>query len=266
MKIEPFIIDVHTHLGPTTGFLAYYPKDADYIHAMDVTSAEISIFSEMMLLFGEFEKGYAATLKVLEQYPNRLRAYTVFNPNWPDISLKLMSEYEDHPGFVGCKIHPARHAIAAEDARYREFWDYAEEKKLVVLTHSWSPDPNNPNQDLSTPDRFAEILETRPNLQLILGHTGGREVGHRMAVDLMNKYPNCWSDISGDTMTFGLMEWLVEKAGADRFLFGTDANWIDPRFHVGRILKCKLSVEDRLKILRNNALTLFGESLVGNFK
>jgi predicted TIM-barrel fold metal-dependent hydrolase len=260
-RAQAFIIDVHTHIGYTSGFRAYFATVDDFVSLMDDTRTELSIVISMPLLARQFELGYHEVTEALRKYPDRLRAYTVFDPNWSEVTLKLIRNFQPKPGFVGIKIHPAIHAVAPEDPRYDSLWAYAEEHHLVVLTHSWSPDPAKPTQNLSTPERFATVLEKHPNLRLILGHAGGREIGRRMAVDLMKTYRNCWVDISGDSFTLGQIESLVEEAGIDRILYGTDSNWIEPRYHLGHVLKSALSAEDRLQIFRLNALEVFGGKL-----
>lgn len=258
---RPFMIDVHTHLGATAGFRAFYSTVDDFVRLMDQIGIELSIFISMPLLDRQMKQGYEEAIEALEKYPHRLRAYTVYDPNWQRLSLQLMEKYQCHPGFAGIKIHPAIHAVAPEDSRYQALWEYANQHRLVVLTHSWSPDPNKPSQNLSTPDHFAAVLEKYSHLQLILGHAGGRTEGRKMAVELIRRYPNCWADLSGDTFQPGQLEWMIEQAGVDRILFGTDSNWIEPRYVTGHILKSTLSPTDRLKILRHNALRLFGDKL-----
>ncbi len=257
----PFIIDVHTHIGLTQGFRARFFTVEDFVTLMDSTQTQLSVVISMPLLARQFELGYQEARQALDKYPTRLRAYTVFDPNWPDVTLGLIQKHQFEPGFVGIKIHPAMHAAAPEDPRYRDLWDYADENRLVVLTHSWNPDPAKPTQNLSTPDRFGPVLESHPNLRLILGHAGGGEEGKQMAVAVVKKCRNCWVDISGDSFTLGQIEWLTSQMGIDRILYGTDSNWIEPRYLLGPVLKSRLSKEDRYRIFRLNALEVFGEKL-----
>jgi uncharacterized protein len=259
---KPFIIDVHGHIGATKGFRARFHSPKEMVGVMDSMGVEILMFVSMGLLSQQFQLGYDEAMAALDGHPDRFRAYTVYDPGWPDVSMRLIEKYQDRPGFVGIKIHPAIHAVPPEDPRYADLWDYANSRALVVLTHSWSPDPANPNQDLSTPDRFAAVLEAHPKLRLILGHCGGRVVGIQRAAELMRRFPNCWADISGDTLSLGQLEWTVAQAGVDRLLFGTDCNWIEPRYHLGRLLKADLPAETKMRILRANAEDVFGEALL----
>jgi hypothetical protein len=75
---------------------------------------------------------------------------------------------------------------------------------------------------------------------------------------MMQRFPACWADLSGDDFPCGELEWLAAQVGTDRLLYGTDAIWIEPRYAFAHVLKAGLSPKDRLRIFRENALTLFG--------
>jgi predicted TIM-barrel fold metal-dependent hydrolase len=77
------------------------------------------------------------------------------------------------------------------------------------------------------------------------------------AADLARRYPNVALDTSGDCYTLGLIEHLVEQAGADKVLFGSDLTWIDPRTQLGMILDAPLHDETKEKILYRNAHRIF---------
>lgn len=256
-----FAIDVHTHLGAVSAFRPRFGTPEEMIALMDVTHTQLSVVIPMALLTAQFELGYRETITMIEEYPDRLRAYTVFDPNWPDVSLRLVERHLEHSGFVGVKIHPTIHGVDPTDGRYSEFWAFADEREAVVLTHSWSPDPAKPTQNLAVPDRFAAILESFPRMKLILGHCGGRDVGRRLAVEMMQRYANCYADLSGDDWPCGELEWLMTQAPRDRVLYGTDAVWIEPRYVFGHVLRARISAEDRMAIFRENALKLFGPRL-----
>ncbi len=253
-----FAIDVHTHLGAVSSFRPRYGSPEEMMALMDRTHTQMALFVPMELLTAQFEFGYRETCRIVEQYPDRFRAYTVFDPHWPEVSLKYLEEFRDHPGFVGIKIHPTIHGVDPADARYRDCWAFAHEHASVVLTHSWSPDPAKPNQNLAVPDRFAGILEGYPRMRLILGHCGGRDVGRRLAVQMMQQFDNCWADLSGDDWPAGELEWLTSQVPENRLLYGSDAIWIEPRYVFAHVLKASIPAADRMRIFRDNARALFG--------
>ena len=54
------------------------------------------------------------------------------------------------------------------------------------------------------------------------------------------------------------IEFLVEGAGADRVLFGSDHSLMDPRHHVGRIVTADIPEDAKRKVLGLNAIKLLG--------
>jgi len=254
----PFIIDVHTHLGPAQAFEARHRELDDFLATMDLLGVETAIFSAMPTLENDFETGHRLTVDALEKHPARLRAYGVFSPNWPEVSMRYIEDLMGRPGFAGVKIHPAMHATAPDEDGYRAFWEFADAHGLVVLSHTWSPDPAKPTQELSVPRRLEAVLERYRSVRVVLGHCGGRAEGMRQAVEMMNAYPHCYADLSGDCWHMGQLEWLCEQVDPARLLFGTDQNWIEPRYVYGHVLMADLPETVRLGILRNNALRLFG--------
>ena len=57
-------------------------------------------------------------------------------------------------------------------------------------------------------------------------------------------------DTAGDCYTLGLIEYLVQQAGADKVLFGSDLTWIDPRTQLGMIYDADITAEAKQRILR----------------
>jgi len=54
---------------------------------------------------------------------------------------------------------------------------------------------------------------------------------------------------------------MVEDGIEDKILFGTDLPWFDPMCGIGCVVFARISETARRKILRENALRLFGAAL-----
>lgn len=59
--------------------------------------------------------------------------------------------------------------------------------------------------------------------------------------------------LAGDCYTLGLIEYLVREAGAAKVLFGSDCTWIDPRTQLGMVLDADVTLDDKRKIMCDNA-------------
>jgi len=71
------------------------------------------------------------------------------------------------------------------------------------------------------------------------------------------EYEQYYLDLAGSVLLYGGLETMVERAGAEKILFGTDVPFIDPRPGLGRILCARISDDDKRKILGLNAKRLF---------
>ena len=255
-----YIIDAHAHLGCSKEL--YYPDISleSVLGIMDRLHIDKMLQTHTLLFYGEYEEAVTESIKAFKKSGGRILSYLVFNPRKPEESLKVINDNINKQPFVGIKIHPSLHLYPADGEDYNIIWEYASKNSIVLLTHSWAISPTNPNQVYSQVKLFEKYLKRYPEVKLILGHSGGLEEGIRKAVELAQIYPNLYLDISGDILFFGLIEFLVENAGADKILFGSDLTMLDPRINLSRVLMAKIDSEAKRKILGLNACGLFGLS------
>jgi predicted TIM-barrel fold metal-dependent hydrolase len=77
-------------------------------------------------------------------------------------------------------------------------------------------------------------------------------------VEAVRACPNIFLETCTSFGEHGTIEFLVEGAGADRVLFGSDMPLMDARYNVGRIATANISEEDKRKVLGLNAMRLLG--------
>ena len=53
-----------------------------------------------------------------------------------------------------------------------------------------------------------------------------------------------------------MIEYLVEHAGADKVLYGSDQPLMDPRCQIGKIITARINDDDKRKVLGGNAARL----------
>jgi len=252
------IIDAHAHLGPSTAFRVVDTGVQALLSVMDALGIDLAISMHTAGIAECFEEAYQASEAAYAQSGGRLPYALVYHPLYVEDSLGWIMKGLERPGCVGIKIHPGQHQVYPEDARYERVWHLAAERNLPIITHSWAVSDYNPTQKFATPEHFEYYVARFSQVNLILGHAGGRYEGHLAAARLAQRYPNVYLDLSGDVYSFGFIEWLVAQVGAERILFGTDVNWIDPRTHLGRILDAEITLEEKRLILGENARRLFG--------
>lgn len=95
----------------------------------------------------------------------------------------------------------------------------AAELKALIFQHTWfKVTANYPGE--STPDDLVALAKRFPQVPLICGHTGGTwELGIRAIKD----QPNLYADLAGSEPTAGYTEMAVRELGAERVIYGTDA-------------------------------------------
>jgi predicted TIM-barrel fold metal-dependent hydrolase len=251
------IIDAHCHLGRSPQFRFPDVSVGKMLQLMDRLDVERAVCSHLGMLHGAWDLGFRDSIEAFRKSAGRLLLYTVYDPMRSD-GIDFVQRCLDREGFVGVKIHPSLHGCYADDERYGAIWRLAARRKVPILSHSWDLSEQNPAQRFSFPTRFERYLTAYPDVTLILGHAGGRYRGHLAAVELARRRRGVLLDTAGDCYTMGLIEYLVDRAGADRVLFGSDLTWIDPRTQLGMILDAAVPAEAKRKILGANAARVFG--------
>lgn len=187
----------------------------------------------------------------------RQLSYHVFDPNSGDECLEVIKSYNDKRIFKGIKIHPSWHNTPADDKSYDMIWKYAAENKTVIMSHTWDISLTNPVQEFSFPPLFEGYTIKYPEVNIILGHSGGRYIGIKEAARLGRKYGNVFFDVAGDIYSNNFIEFLVNKVGSNRVLFGSDYSMMDQRNMLGIVLGAEIPIEDKENILYKNAAKLF---------
>jgi predicted TIM-barrel fold metal-dependent hydrolase len=114
---------------------------------------------------------------------------------------------------------------------------------------------------METIRNIEDISADYPNIPFILGHFGAIPSNMEYAAKVVKSRNNVYGDTTVSIMYEKNIEWLVEIAGEDRILFGTDAPFYDPRPNIGRILAADVPESAKEKILGRTM-----ESLLRNIK
>ena len=249
------IYDMHGHMGIWHSIHFPRPDAPDMIRTMDECGVRMLVFSHHMALFAP-ELGNRVSIEAVRQFPDRLRAYCSVNPNYPENLAADIATYEAHHDvYVGFKFLPDYHRIALTDSRYQPAWEYANERDLLVLTHTWEKSP------FDGPGIVREVASRYPRVKLLLGHSfhGDWDAAVQMARD----FPNIYLELTALFDDRGPIEKFVSEVGSHRMLFGTDLPWFDPHQAVGVLLSAHITDEDRHNICHRNAEKLLAPALGG---
>ncbi len=257
-------IDVHGHYGEyksdKPGLInELMTGDANVVaERARRANIELTIVSPLEALLprghGNAISGNLDAARVIPETPG-LRQYVVIDPRQPE-TYRQAEEMLKLPTCVGIKIHPEEHIYHINEFGEALF-AFAAQHRAVVLSHS--SERNSQASDLvDWANRF-------PEMKLILAHIGcgwDGDCTHQVRGIQQSRHGNVFADTSSArSITPKLIEWAVEKVGADRVLFGTDTPLYMTSMQRNRIDHADLSDAVKQQILRDNAIRLFGFKL-----
>lgn len=258
-RIKIVIVDTHTHIGETIGFLNVNNSIDAFLSKMNQVHIDYAINAPVVSMMQHgFSDAITLSKRLFEQSQGKIMSYFVFEPQYTAECIRLIEQNQHHSNiFKGIKIHPAFHQTDADDDAYLPIFQLANRLKLPILSHSWDVSDYNHSQKHSFPDKFIRYIEEFPNVNLILGHSGGRHHGIISAKKLAQKYQNVYLDLAGDIYFCGLVDSLIASCSSKKILFGTDMNWFEPSPQLGMVLSSKMSSLEKKDILYDNAIKLF---------
>lgn len=97
--------------------------------------------------------------------------------------------------------------------------------------------------------KFEKVLDCIPDTRVILAHSGCFDF--EFIVDIMNKYPNTYTDIS--IQPAANIKKLIGEIGSERILFGTDYPFVTQAFSILSVLRATDIEQERVNIFSENA-------------
>lgn len=245
------IIDVHAHLGPAYNFHTAKCTSDDMVWMMDRCGIDKTILSTVLGINGDIVIGNNLMLEAVKKHRGRLYGACTINGNYPELSLdELHRCFETDKDVLIMKNHPVETKCRVNSRNLKKIYEFASEKKLFVVTHTWLDGDPYGNQD-----NFAGVVKDYPDIKWFMGHSLG-PYGGRKAVEIAHENPNVYLDITMSMCPARQIEFFVSEVGSERVLIGTDNPYIDPRPHVGRVALAEITHEERVNIFGENARRL----------
>lgn len=241
------VIDVHNHLG-RWAFPSADTDSAWLLERMKALGVDRSIISSSKALYYDFREGnedLAGTLSITDG----LFGYVAVNLNYKKDSIGEIEKYSGDPRFVGIKTHPMINRRALDSLTGMHIMEAAASRDLPVLVHTHS------NSELESPRHLVRVLNTFPELPVIVGHSGGDD--WLAAAELIPLSDNVYFEFSCSCTTPDKVLYFLEEAGEDRLLFGTDANLFVTEYSMGLLEGLGLSAGTLAKLMGLNAQKLF---------
>lgn len=246
------IIDTHTHLGPFYSLHLPNPDFESMLRSMDRHNVELIICAPHSSLF---VPGYGNrdVEDLMRAYPDRIRGWFCFNPNYPHSLSEIERSFQEYPGYMGFKILPDYHKTRLDSKAYEVVFSYANEHGLPVLSHTWGQAMYDGNV-YSTIDMISTVVKRYRSMKFIMGHSVQGQCDE--AIALATENDNAFLELTDTYRINGLLEKMCSKAGSHKVLFGTDLPWYSPAYCLGCILFADINDEAKANILRNNILRI----------
>lgn len=188
----------------------------------------------------------------------------------PDMEGRLAENFEKYVelGAKGIKLHPMAQGFDINDSRMDELYKKCSESKFTILIHCGRVSNARLNE-FSDFASIVPIIDKYPDIPIILAHMadGDKECVLKVSKQYENVYFDTSIVITGYPEIARVNEpsWLddnevvdiINEAGAEKILFGSDFPWGSSVHDVKRFMKLKLTDSQKKTILSENAKRLF---------
>jgi predicted TIM-barrel fold metal-dependent hydrolase len=189
------------------------------------------------------------TMQQVSRYPDFLSGFCYLNPILD--RRFLLDEIERcvaDGNLIGLKFEID---LNCRDPRLDPLLNRAQQLDVPILHHAWyTRDRHIHHPHASFPHDVADLAIRHPGVTIIMAHLSG--TGVRGILDVL-PCKNVCIDTSGGQPLAGLVEYAVEKLGADRLLYGSDVVVRDFASQVARVKAARISRADKEKVLWKNA-------------
>ena len=241
------VIDSHAHLMHTdaggTGFIHIpYGDDKSIVERAKLMGMDAACISGFLAVWTDYREGNKIVHDAMTHYPRFYHGYASLQPqyvkDWPRELRKVHVTY----GMEGIKAYNPRTYLPYNDKLWKPWYEYGNRMNAYALIH---PSPN-------VVPEMMDIAPRYPNISFIMAHSGGSFKDARLAIEIAQKNPNVFLEITLTAVTYRVIEFMVKHVGADRVLFGTDQPMRDPIPQFGWMVYSHCTFEEKKKMLGLN--------------
>ena len=250
--METPVIDMHSHVG-RWGALAVDDALDQYIRIMDAAGVDRACIN--CIFYGDARRSNDTVARFVETRPDRFIGVGFVTPHYPEETIVELERAFDVLGMRFLKLYPTYFGRPIDDPGYTPIFEWANDRGIVIMSHSSYV---NDQDTLTAPKRFIGLAQRYPRVRWVLAHSGNAAPGQAQAVEAARTCPNIYLETCTSFGGHGTIEFLVEGAGSDRVLYGSDMPLMDARPQVGRIVTADISDEAKRNVLGLNAIRLLG--------
>lgn len=253
------IVDFHTHpyLCPEQSLCMYEQTVPETTEEMD---RQLRAFGVDRICGSVLRKDWkfsmeelnGAALRLREKLGERYIPGFHIHPGQVEESAKVVREMTRRGDRLIGELVPYMHQWSEQctweecNRRLSAILEEAGSHPLVVSFHTMWEYPIEP------------LIEAHPDVWFVAAHPGERP-GVEKQIARMRQYDNVCLDLSGTGIfRFGCIRRLVDQAGAERILFGTDYPICNPRMYIQAVLGENLGGRVNELIFSGNAKRVLG--------
>ena len=246
------VIDMHGHMGGWAGIFFPAASTEAMVAHMERTGVRMLCFCHHGALQSP-DVGNDANAVAVRKFPNRLRAYMGVNPQYMDVVNRDLDRFDSlRDVFVGFKFLAGYHQIPWDAPQYERAWKMAQERKTLLLGHTWGGPGAAARPD--GPAQVRKAAEKYPDVRILLGHSLHSSWDESVAI--AKEFPNVYLELTAVLDDRGVLEMFVDAGLAKKCLYGTDLPWFNEHYYIGAVLSAKITDEARHDILHGNAKRL----------
>ncbi|GAA3405608.1 amidohydrolase family protein [Paenibacillus hodogayensis] len=186
---------------------------------------------------------------VIERHPDRVSGYCYVNPRHGGKALDDFRRRIEDQRMIGLKLWVA---TLCDDPLVFPFIEQAIAYRAPILIHAWRKTVGQLPYE-STAAHVANLAERYPEARIIMAHLSGQV---ESSVQLIEPYPNVYTDTSGTPIGGGEVAIAVRRLGAKRVLFGSDLYGICLASNVGKVLGAGLNDDELDLVMGGNMQAL----------
>jgi predicted TIM-barrel fold metal-dependent hydrolase len=162
-------------------------------------------------------------------------------------------------GVKGVKMMPLLQQVYPDDPQCFRLYQELVDRDMILIAHA-GQDPLDRPEVYGTPQRFASLAASFPDLKLVLAHLGGLRMWDDVRRHLLPAGKNVFFDTA--YVSFYMegveMKELILDMGPERVIFGSDYPWEKPGRAAKIIRDLGLSQAEEDAIFFKNAAELLG--------
>jgi uncharacterized protein len=213
------IIDFHTHLDNRWYPDMVMPSESEFLDGLNRFDIEAACVFTMLGFHEDCRTHNDALAARARRHPDRLIPFVTVDPKRGDEAIAELERCLADPIFRGVKLHSWLQGFAPSlvQSTMTELLRCAARRGVPVLFHDGTP-------PYATTFQVAALARWVPEATVVLGHAGLSDYV-TVAGQLVRDIPNLYACICGPHA--GEVPYLVETAGADKLVFGSDFGFAD---------------------------------------